>query len=637
VAGGVINPYRQPVDMRTKLVFALVAVALGSMLVLGGMMYTNARSLLRNSKLDQLDSLAESKKQSLESVLLGWRDEINLIASRTQLRLSLRDYNQAPSSETSARIRRILEDAVGSVSNVDLLAVHDRDGQPVASADRALGPGLSIPSFGPPRQSEDSISFRGVAFTSDGGPRVGFGATLITEGERLGTLNVVLNGQRLLELAGDYQELGETGETMIVARDADGRARVLHPVRHPVPAGAEVVRTDEPMDPANLALRGEEARYSEGVTDYRGEPVWAATRFLQEPGWGLVVKFDAGEERSVIADFRRESTRLGLSVSAFAILLGTLLGLHFARPIHDLAGAATRIRDGELAARATVAARDEIGFLAHTFNEMAAELEQRMLQLHEFQRFFDVSLDMMCIAGTDGYFKRTNPAFERTLGWNREELLNKPFNDLIHPDDIDATNREIAKLAQGIPTISFENRFRCADGGYRHLLWTSHPEPETGLLYAVAKDMTEQKQEQERFRLAIESSSTAMIMVDGDVRIVLANHAAERLTQYAVDELIGQPIELLVPSHLREVHEAHVAGFMREPSARAVGQGRELHARRKDGSEVPVELGLSPIHTSKGLHVLGSITDLTAQKEAERKIRTLTQELEEANAKLRAT
>ena len=110
--------------------------------------------------------------------------------------------------------------------------------------------------------------------------------------------------------------------------------------------------------------------------------------------------------------------------------------------------------------------------------------------LREFQKYFELSLDMLCIAGTDGYFKRVNPAFERTLGWSTEELLSQPFMDFVHPDDVEATAREIEKLSQGIPTISFENRYRCSDGGYRCLLWNSYPQQETGLLYAIARDIT---------------------------------------------------------------------------------------------------------------------------------------------------
>ena len=98
----------------------------------------------------------------------------------------------------------------------------------------------------------------------------------------------------------------------------------------------------------------------------------------------------------------------------------------------------------------------------------------------------------MCIAGTDGYFKRVNPAFTRTLGWTADQLLEKPFFDLIHPDDMAATEEVVGRLSEGVPTVSFRNRFRCVDGSYRTLVWASYPDPETGLLYALARDVTDQ-------------------------------------------------------------------------------------------------------------------------------------------------
>jgi PAS domain S-box-containing protein len=168
---------------------------------------------------------------------------------------------------------------------------------------------------------------------------------------------------------------------------------------------------------------------------------------------------------------------------------------------------ANRIRLGELDARAEVSREDEIGLLARTFNQMAEELEQRLSLLREFQKYFEVSLDMLCIADTDGYFKRVNPAFERTLGWSTEELLSRPFIEFVHPDDVEPTLREVEKLAHGIPTISFENRYRCADGSYRNLLWTSYPDPETGVLYAIARDVSELKKVQERLQAGDERES----------------------------------------------------------------------------------------------------------------------------------
>jgi len=109
---------------------------------------------------------------------------------------------------------------------------------------------------------------------------------------------------------------------------------------------------------------------------------------------------------------------------------------------------------------------------------------------YDLGRFFNYALDLLCIAGIDGYFKLVNPAFERVLGYSAAELLKMPFVDLIHPEDRTDTVAELHKLANGLETLSFRNRFRCKDGSYRELEWTSYPEPATGLLYAVARDVT---------------------------------------------------------------------------------------------------------------------------------------------------
>lgn len=470
--------------MRTKLVFALVAVALGSMLALGTATYSSVRGLLAESTLSQLDGFAESKKDALEVILSGWTERVALITSRTQLRISLRDHLRGARPEPVTRMQRILSDALASSATLNRLAVFDRDGELVTFVTRDPAE-TRVPTLVPP---VTEIRYQGTRLASPGTPRVSFAAPLTLDGETLGSLVVELIAQELADLTGHYDGLGETGETLVVMAEDDGPV-ALHPLRHS--AGETDVPRLEQSDgsPALVALAGDERTIAEGATDYRGVSVWAATRAVPETGWGLVVKVDEEEERRPIAAFREQLTRLALSLSGFAILLGTLLGLRFAKPIHDLSAVADKIRGGAMSTRAEVHREDEVGLLAKTFNEMADELEQRMTLLHEYRKFFDVSVDMMCIAGTDGFFKRTNPAFETTLGWDAEELLSRPFFDFVHPDDVDATEREVGKLAQGIPTVSFENRYRCSDGTYKKLIWTSYPDPETGLLYAIAHEI----------------------------------------------------------------------------------------------------------------------------------------------------
>jgi PAS domain S-box-containing protein len=113
----------------------------------------------------------------------------------------------------------------------------------------------------------------------------------------------------------------------------------------------------------------------------------------------------------------------------------------------------------------------------------------------DLDRFFALSIDMLCIAGFDGYFKHVNPAWESTLGWTVDELTTKPWTDFVHPDDLESTIAEAAKQTErGLEVISFENRYLAKDGSYHWLLWSSRPSPEHGEMHAIARDITERKQ-----------------------------------------------------------------------------------------------------------------------------------------------
>jgi PAS domain S-box-containing protein len=148
----------------------------------------------------------------------------------------------------------------------------------------------------------------------------------------------------------------------------------------------------------------------------------------------------------------------------------------------------------------------------------------------ERDRFFEISLDILCIATPRGYFKRVNPAFARTLGWSEEELLSRPVLDFIHPEDIEATLTETDKLQQGIRTLHFENRYRCRDGSYRWFAWDCVPFLEEGLLYAVAHDITEQRQQQHTLQLMVNLNQATQPLTDPDeIMSVTAQMLGEHL------------------------------------------------------------------------------------------------------------
>jgi PAS domain S-box-containing protein len=485
-------------DIRTKLVFALVAVALGSMMALGLFLSPDTTNQLGGGRVEHLESLAESKKEGLVQIEEGWRDRIRLISSRTALRQILMDRNLRESPEGRERIDRILSDANGAEPSVESLALYDAQGRLVGSAGWGTESDLQE-QLDYLLAPEDDVIYQGVQSPEDENFRIAYAAALTSErageGELVGILQVRLNPRPLVDLTRRREMMGASGEVQIAIRDTAGAVRVLRrstpgarPVWEPVELRGE-------SDPVALAMNGTVDTYTEDVVDHRGKPVWAVTKFFEENGWGLVVTIDAEEARKPVEEFSSKLIDVTISLGAFAILIGTILGLRFAKPIHELAETAEKIKDGDLSVRAPVATRDEVGLLARNFNQMADELEQQVTLLKEFQNYFDYSRDMLCIAGTDGYFKRVNPAFERVLGWTREELLTRQFLDFVHPDDLEKTQQEINRLAQGLPTISFQNRYMCQDGTEKILAWTAHPQPDTGVIYAIARDVTEVEQE----------------------------------------------------------------------------------------------------------------------------------------------
>jgi PAS domain S-box-containing protein len=128
------------------------------------------------------------------------------------------------------------------------------------------------------------------------------------------------------------------------------------------------------------------------------------------------------------------------------------------------------------------------------------DTRQELRELED--RFFDLSIDMLCFLDFNGYFKRLNPAWERTLGFTREELMSKPFIEFVHPDDRERTLAQNKAVRGGGRALGFENRYLCKDGSYRWFLWNAAPDTGHKVIYSVARDVTERKQaEEERERL----------------------------------------------------------------------------------------------------------------------------------------
>ncbi|MEM6521312.1 MAG: PAS domain S-box protein [Cyanobacteria bacterium P01_C01_bin.70] len=222
------------------------------------------------------------------------------------------------------------------------------------------------------------------------------------------------------------------------------------------------------------------------------------------------------------------------------------------RPWHDEAGAISGLMI--FTEVITTRKRTELALaeanqeLAVANQKLAVQLEQQQAEL---DNFFDLAVDMLCIADTKGYFKRINPAFVRVLGYTPEELLAQPFINFVHPDDIEATVQATKTLLDGTEVNRFENRYRCKDGTYRWFAWASSTNLQEGIIYASVRDITEAKAnqqklyEQEEFlRSVFDGSENAIFVLDvtddGEFYYSGWNQAAAAGTGLAAAAVLGR-------------------------------------------------------------------------------------------------
>ncbi len=222
-----------------------------------------------------------------------------------------------------------------------------------------------------------------------------------------------------------------------------------------------------------------------------------------------------------------------------------------------------RMRSGETRQTLVSAERIDSAGRPLVIAQFVDVTERNRLQ-KDIDRMFALSPEFMCVAGLDGYFRRINPTFERILGHTPGELLARPFLDFIHPDDVAATVAEVEKLGTGAVTISFTNRYRCKDGSYCWLNWNAVPVVEEGLIFAVARDITEERatrdalhEVQERLQAIMDNSPMSIYVKDLSGRFVMVNGHMAELYRRPAEDLIGKTVYDLYPPEVASALADH--------------------------------------------------------------------------------
>jgi PAS domain S-box-containing protein len=280
-----------------------------------------------------------------------------------------------------------------------------------------------------------------------------------------------------------------------------------------------------------------------------------------------------------------------------------------------------------------------LDFMFGTATDITQEdFAQRKLMESEkhFKLLTEHSQELICLLDSSGNYKYASPSSYKLTGYFPDELIGKSQYDFFHIEDQNHIRKEIDNLVKKGETASVFYRFKKKNGNYiwLHTLFQAitNDEKEIITIHTSSRDYTEQhhaqlriKEEEKKFKDLLESAPDAMVFVNKEGEIVLVNAQAEKLFGYAKKEMLGQQVGILIPHRYSKYHHS----YAHQPKPLKMGEGRELFGVRKDGTEFPVEISLSPIETNDGLYVSSAIRDITERVAIQNELKQATIKAEE--------